>query len=38
MHSVSIIELHVTVNCIKILVVVQLCFCGKYVTGNNANY
>jgi len=37
MHSVSIVELHVTVNCIKILVVLQ-CFCGKFVTGNKTNY
>jgi len=37
MYSVSIVDLHVTVNYMKILVVKQ-CFCGKFVTSNRANY
>jgi hypothetical protein len=35
-HCVA--ELHVTINYIKILSVVQQCFYGKYLTGNNPNY
>jgi hypothetical protein len=33
-----VVELYVTVNCIKILSVAQQCFYGEFVTGNNANY
>ena len=32
MHSVSVVELHVTVKCIKILSVAQQCFSGKFLS------
>ena len=32
MHSLCIAEVHVTVNCIKILSVAQQCFCGEFMS------
>jgi len=38
MHSVSAVELHVSVNYIEILSVTQQCYHGKVVNINNANF
>ena len=39
MISVCVVELHSTVNCIKIVSVTQQCFYGKFiVAGNNQTY
>ena len=39
MHSVCIVDVHVTVNNIKILSVAQQCFlCRIYAAGNNETY
>jgi hypothetical protein len=39
MHSLFVVvDLHVTVNNIKILNIAQQRFFGKFVSGNNANY
>jgi hypothetical protein len=32
MFSVCVVELHITVNCTKILSVAQQCFCGKFIS------
>ena len=32
MHAVCAVELHVTVNCVKMLSVAQQCFCGKLIS------
>jgi hypothetical protein len=32
MHSVCVVELHITANHIKILIVAQQCFCGEFMS------
>jgi hypothetical protein len=37
LHSVSVVELHVAVNCVRILSAARQCVCGQfYVTGISA--
>jgi len=38
MHSMSVVQLHVTVRYVKMFIVAQQCFCGKFVTDNVANF
>jgi len=38
MHSVSVVQLLVTVGYVKIFIVAQQFFCGKFVTDNIANF
>ena len=38
MHSVRVVELHVTVSYIKILSSTQQSSCDKFVTGSNKTY
>jgi hypothetical protein len=37
MPSVGAVELRVTVKCIKILIVAQQCFCGKFASPATIN-